>query len=55
MKLCRLSSHPTGPRLEILGFRIHHGAVGVLGLLASGLAVAHDWKDRRSWFRDLRQ
>lgn len=54
--------HPSGPRVWILSYRIHHGASGLvacalllmrrrhrLALLAL-LAVLHDRRDWRDWF-----
>ena len=38
-------------RVWVGGRRVHHGATGIL-LAAAGLAlIAHDWRDRSSWFR----
>jgi hypothetical protein len=30
--------------------RIHHGPVGLIGLVISLTLIATDWHDRRSWF-----
>ena len=48
--MIHLERHPAGPRVYVLGQRVHHGAVGValagLGVLLS----AHDRSDLREWF-----
>lgn len=47
--MIRLDRHAW--RLWIAGRRIHHGAVGMF-LVGFGLVLAaHDWTDRREWFR----
>ena len=38
-------------RVWICGQRLHHGLTGAL-LTAAGFALmAHDWRDRSTWFR----
>lgn len=61
-RVLHLYRHPNGPRVWILGQRVHHGAVGVLvalaclvaqvhlGLLVAVPLVAHDAHDWRVWF-----
>lgn len=49
--MVRLTRHPTGPRLELLGFRIHHGLAGMIGLVLCLWAVWHDRRDFREWLR----
>lgn len=49
--MIRVESNPLGPRVYVLGQRVHHGAIGVL-LVLTGLAMALDDKhDYRDWFR----
>jgi hypothetical protein len=38
-------------RLWIGGQRVHHGLTGLLMMSAGIILAAHDWKDRRVWFR----
>ena len=38
-------------RLWIRGQRMHHGLTGVFLAALGGVLMAHDWKDRRAWFR----
>lgn len=35
-----------GPRLYVLGARVHHGLAGMLMLVAGAVLVATDWHDR---------
>jgi hypothetical protein len=43
--MIRLERHPKGPRVWVLGRRLHHGRAGQL-LAAVGVALmAHDWRD----------
>jgi hypothetical protein len=61
-RIAHLHRHPNGPRVWLLGQRIHHGAVGVLlalacvvlgaylGVLLAVALVAHDAHDWRIWF-----
>ncbi len=37
-------------RLWIGGQRVHHGMTGLLLAAAGTVLMAHDWKDRPSWF-----
>lgn len=49
--MVRVERHELGPRVFLLGRRMHHGELGVLlGFAAAGLVV-HDWPDRSRWFR----
>jgi hypothetical protein len=41
---------PVRRRVWIGGQRVHHGATGVLLAALGAVLVAHDWKDRPSWF-----
>lgn len=55
--MLRIYRHPSGPRVYLLGARVHHGAAGIgaaaalaaLGRPALALAAlaiaAHDWRD----------
>jgi hypothetical protein len=58
--MVKIAQHPEGPRLTIVGQRVHHGAVGIIAMIAlrkhpklAALALApviddlHDW---RFWF-----
>jgi hypothetical protein len=38
-------------RLWVGGQRLHHGLTGLALLVAGGVLIAHDWKDRSVWFR----
>lgn len=61
--IAHIQRHPSGPRLFIGGYRLHHGTSGCALAIASilarhprlalvGLALAaHDWHDRRVWLR----
>lgn len=50
MRPVKIMRHPLGPRVWVLGRRIHHGAVGAV-LTAVGLLLAvHDRHDLGSWF-----
>lgn len=59
-RLLVIRSYPTGPRVWIVGQRVHHGATGAVLLAAArrrpwlafaGLALcAHDRRDWRAWF-----
>ena len=55
--LLALEHHPNGPRVRILGQRIHHGAVGTLLAIHPrtrriGLVLCmHDAHDLAKWFR----
>ena len=37
-------------RLWVAGRRFHHGLAGALLATAGFLLMAHDWRDRASWF-----
>lgn len=37
-QLARIERHPCGPRLYLVGRRVHHGAAGAVGL-AAGIAT----------------
>jgi hypothetical protein len=52
MSAITVERHEQGPRLFIAGRRSHHGPWGLLLIVAGALAVAHDWRDRRDWFRE---
>jgi hypothetical protein len=38
-------------RVWIRGQRLHHGLTGVFLASLGAVLMAHDWKDRRVWFR----
>ena len=38
-------------RMWVGGQRLHHGLTGIALVLAGGVLMAHDWKDRSVWFR----
>lgn len=53
----RIARHPNGPRVYVVGFRLHHGASGIAAIatyplhrsravLAAGIAaLVHDFRD----------
>lgn len=45
-RLIWIELHPYGPRLWVLGARVHHGFVGVCAMVAGTAMVTHDWGDR---------
>lgn len=49
--MIRVERHPLGPRVFLLGQRVHHGAVGVLLIMAGTLMALDDKHDYRDWFR----
>jgi hypothetical protein len=42
---------PVRRRLWIFGQRVHHGPTGLMLAAVGALLVAHDWKDRPTWFQ----
>jgi hypothetical protein len=38
-------------RMWVGGQRLHHGLTGIALVLAGGVLMAHDWKDRSVWFK----
>lgn len=60
--MLRVIRHPNGPRVYVLGQRVHHGATGCVvvaagvlarkrAILAAGiLLTAHDRHDWRAWW-----
>lgn len=56
-RLIEVERHEDGPRLRVVGQRVHHGAVGiVLAVLRHDrrvlvLAAGLVWHDRRDWRR----
>lgn len=69
MTVAAVRSYPQGPRVWVLGQRVHHGAVGCVFALAAAtnrrhrlalsacgaLLAAHDRHDWRVWFRRERE
>ncbi len=51
LSLLSVTRHPLGPRVHVLGARVHHGAVGALLATAGCFLMAHDWPDR-PWIWD---
>jgi len=41
----KIRRHKSGPRVYLLGFRIHHGTVGIIGTIISLALIVHDYKD----------
>lgn len=44
-----IEAHAHGPRVYVLGYRVHHGAAGVALVIGGAVLIAHDWADRREW------
>lgn len=48
--MLRLTFHATGPRVHILGKRVHHGSFGLVLAVVGALLAWHDRDDCRVWF-----
>jgi hypothetical protein len=51
LSMLSISRHPIGPRVQLLGARVHHGALGALLAAAGVFLMVRDWRER-PWHRD---
>lgn len=50
--MIRVVATPFGPRLYVLGLRVHHAHAGLLLIGAGVAAIARDWPDKPWPLRD---
>lgn len=47
--MIRILDHPNGPRLEVLGYRIHHFHAAFACFAAGVYLLLRDWQDFREF------